>query len=299
MSMHKKTVIIALDGSSDARVALPVGRALALLEGATPHLVHVSSTGCPPAEMPAELQLDAAQIEGSILESLAGPPAQAIVQAARDWHASLIVLCTHTALSSGQDLLGHVAAEVLRAAPCPVVLVRPEHRVDPWELREMLLPYDGAPSSAVASGPAVYLARKAQAALSVLHVAASASQPEEGTIRTPRYADQAQYEWPAWAQEFLERFHAECPHELPAKVKLLLAAGVPESEIVRHAAERRLDLVALAWKGSFHPGHALVLQAVIRDAPCPVMVFKTRSVAPTGKLRARAPEAAAVTSRNL
>jgi nucleotide-binding universal stress UspA family protein len=274
MSTLRRTVIIALDGSSDARAALPVGRALAALEDATPHLVHVSLSGAPPAALPAQLQLDAAQIEGAVLEPLAGPPGEAILQAARDWHALAIVLCTHTALLHGQGVLGHVAAQVLQDAPCPVILVRPEHGTTLWTPQEILVPYDGTPSCAAACEPAVLLARRAEAALTILHVAADSSGSEEGTFPAPHYADQLQYEWPAWAHELLERFGAFHPQALPAAVKLLLGRGRPESEIVRLAAQRRLDLIALSWNGSLAPDRAAVLRSVIRDAPCPVMIFR-------------------------
>lgn len=274
MSTQRRTVIIALDGSSDALAALPVGRALAALEEATPHLVHVSSSGGLPESIPDQLQLDAAQIEGAVLEPLAGPPGAAILQAARDWQALAIVLCTHTGLVHGQGVLGHVAAQVLQDAPCPVVLVRPEHGTALWTPQEILVPFDGTPSCAVASEPAVILARRAEAALTILHVAAASSGSEEGTFPAPRYIDQLQYEWPAWAHELLERFNAFQPDALPEAVKLLLGHGRPETEIVRLAAQRRLDLIALAWNGSLAPGHAAVLRSVIRDAPCPVMIFR-------------------------
>jgi nucleotide-binding universal stress UspA family protein len=42
------------------------------------------------------------------------------------------------------------------------------------------------------------------------------------------------------------------------------------------AAEEAADLIVLAWKGEWTHGHADVLKAVIRDAPCPVIVTREK-----------------------
>ena len=52
-----------------------------------------------------------------------GLPAGEIVAAARDWHAELIVVGTHGRSGLGRLVLGSVAEEVLRHAPCPVLVV--------------------------------------------------------------------------------------------------------------------------------------------------------------------------------
>lgn len=54
-----------------------------------------------------------------------GLPASEIVAEARAWDADLIVLGTHGRGPLGRALLGGVAHEVLREAPCPVLLVGP------------------------------------------------------------------------------------------------------------------------------------------------------------------------------
>jgi nucleotide-binding universal stress UspA family protein len=53
-----------------------------------------------------------------------GPPAPAILAAAREWGADLIVIGTHGRSGLGRLALGSVAEGVLREAPCPVLTVR-------------------------------------------------------------------------------------------------------------------------------------------------------------------------------
>ncbi|HET8852229.1 MAG TPA: universal stress protein [Ktedonobacteraceae bacterium] len=58
-----------------------------------------------------------------------GRPEREIVQAALEWQADVIVVCSRATASGGPSLgpksVGHVARFVLDHAPCPVLLVRP------------------------------------------------------------------------------------------------------------------------------------------------------------------------------
>jgi nucleotide-binding universal stress UspA family protein len=54
----------------------------------------------------------------------ADPPSDAVLEVARDVRADLIVLGTHGRTSLARLLLGSVAEQVLRRAPCPVLTVR-------------------------------------------------------------------------------------------------------------------------------------------------------------------------------
>jgi len=53
-----------------------------------------------------------------------GPSTQAILDAAREFQADLIVMGTHGRTGFRRLLLGSVTEEVLREAPCPVLTVR-------------------------------------------------------------------------------------------------------------------------------------------------------------------------------
>jgi nucleotide-binding universal stress UspA family protein len=58
------------------------------------------------------------------LHLLAGPPAKEIVRVARSVGADLVIVGTHGRRGVRRLVLGSVAEEVLRSAPCPVLVVR-------------------------------------------------------------------------------------------------------------------------------------------------------------------------------
>jgi nucleotide-binding universal stress UspA family protein len=66
---------------------------------------------------------------GAELIERTGRPEREIVQAALEWQAHVIVICSRSATGGGPHLgpksVGHVARFVLDHAPCPVLLVRP------------------------------------------------------------------------------------------------------------------------------------------------------------------------------
>lgn len=55
-----------------------------------------------------------------------GSPATEVIAAAKDLHADLVCIGTHGRGGLSRVLLGSVAEEVVRHAPCPVLTVRPK-----------------------------------------------------------------------------------------------------------------------------------------------------------------------------
>jgi nucleotide-binding universal stress UspA family protein len=55
-----------------------------------------------------------------------GSPAAEVVAAAKDLHADLVCIGTHGRGGLSRVILGSVAEEVVRHAPCPVLTVRPK-----------------------------------------------------------------------------------------------------------------------------------------------------------------------------
>lgn len=270
------TVVVPIDGSVHALVALPVARGLAEVLGATLHVVHVAERILPPRELLPRLGVTPEQLRGSVIHQATGRPAEGIILLARELNSVLIVMCTHTGVEEPVGELGPIALEVVGYAPCPVVLVRPERGLRSWALRRILLPHDGTPTTAAAIGPAADLAHRANAELLVLHVAApGAPRPAEpGTFAAPRYLDQPQHEWPAWTREFLARMMSLGHPPEAVKMRLFLASGDPGAEIVRFAEARNADLIVLGWRGHLEAERAATIKAVVRDTPCPVMILR-------------------------
>src|SRR5262249_4207953 len=150
-----------------------------------------------------------------------------------------------------------------------IILVRPG--APPSRLRRVLVPLDGRPSTAAAIGPALRLARDAGAAVDIVLVDDPAAPPPEepGSMQPPQYVDQPQHEWPAFSEEFIERFLRSIGH-VPSGVptRFFLGAGDPASEILRFAAKLESDLIALVWYGS-RGLRGRVFEGVVRGADRP------------------------------
>lgn len=269
------SVLVPLDGHEGSLAALPVAKALAELEGATLHVVHVAERRLPPRELIRLLGVEAGELFGTVVDELeAATPAEAIVALADRSPGSRIVIAARSEEAAGREL-GEVAEGVLSLARCPVLLVRPERGLAPWGLRRLLVPHDGAPATARALGPAVGLADLARAAMTVLHVASlGADEPAAGTLPLPAYVDQPQHEWPEWSRQFLEQLEVCC--ELPERLhpRFFLSRGEPGAQILRWAVERRADLVVLAWRGRLLPDRARTAKEVLLKAPCPVLFLR-------------------------
>lgn len=151
-------VILTSDGSDLARLALPQAAAVAIPGGTTIVLVaaidspaEISLEGQPTgwldlggsiseSEVHAiveeqrrvatahlrELQhdLEAAGVQSVELHIVEGSAGPALVRAATDLSADLIVMATHGRSGPSRSLLGSVADHVVRHASCPVLLVR-------------------------------------------------------------------------------------------------------------------------------------------------------------------------------
>lgn len=277
-------ILVPLDGSIEAKIALPVAKLISRLTGSAVYVVHAADIALTPAEMLDRLNLSREEARNVVIELLSGPAPSAVVREAKEKDVRAIVMTTrgHTAYQG--RTLRPVGEAVLRDAPCPVIMVRPEiqEKVESMRsLRRILLPIDGAPSTMAVTGPALDLAERSGAQVDVIYVGeARAKRPTEpGTIEAPLYVDQPHHEWPAWAREFLARLSRVRKEALTVPLRLFVRSGRPAEEILRFATDTGTDLIVLEWRGKFDPAHAYVVRRVLEDAPCPVLLLRTSPTA--------------------
>lgn len=275
--MSARAIVTLLDGRECAQAALPVASALRDLEHATLHVVHAGDAlRATSRELLEPHGLDRASLRGCVVIHAASndAPRTVLDLAARE-RADAIVLCTRGPSDPPGRSLGACARCVLAEATSPVVLVRPDGAIADWSLGEVLLPHDGTPTTSAAIRPAAAIARSADAKLLALHVATPGTRPrgEPGSLRVPRYLDQPQHEWPEWASEFIERIESSSALDR-SRVRLFLGQGETGSEVLRVAEAEGADLIVLAWHGTLEPEHAQVFKALLRHAPCPMMVLR-------------------------
>lgn len=148
-----KNILVASDFGEPSAAALDYGRRLARKLGATLHLMHVLAdvTGLAmttpglAAELTPEKQErardnakeqlmhllphdDQRDLHAKAIVMTAAAPAHAIAQVAQELPADLIVVGTRGRGGISQLLAGSVAEHVIRAAPCPVLVVKPQER---------------------------------------------------------------------------------------------------------------------------------------------------------------------------
>jgi nucleotide-binding universal stress UspA family protein len=144
-------VLVATDFGETSKSALEYGRNLARAFGAKLHVLHVAARVAPMsaaefdstnlADLQADIVEDASRQlnrlltdnERTLLQTKAialasTSPAATIVDYAKETHVDIIVVGTHGRSGISHLLMGSVAEHVVRNAPCPVLVVRPnEH----------------------------------------------------------------------------------------------------------------------------------------------------------------------------
>jgi nucleotide-binding universal stress UspA family protein len=288
-----QAILVPFDGSPEAERIIPVVQAFAKRLRARVQAIYVGQ------QAPGE---GYAPVHGARAEALIplitipsfDPPAETIVQEAKEHRSRLIALSTGSEAAGSGRLLGHVTRDVLRLAPCPVLVMRPDldgrYTAGQVSLARILLPLDGAPSTAAVLAReelrgwirALKLGRGRRAAeapnateLDILHVVTRtpAAEIEPGTIAVPRYMDQPYHEWQSWAREFLAGFSALLDYR---PLDVIVKVGDPGEEIVQTALERHSDLIVLCWKGTLEGRHGAAAASVLQGAPCPVLFARIR-----------------------
>ncbi|MHB1005436.1 MAG: universal stress protein [Chloroflexota bacterium] len=280
-----RLVVVPVDGSADAKLALAAARIVAGIAGASIAAVHVTDEDLSPEELVERANLSRTETQGLVVERASGDPAAAIVEVAERHQAMLIAMSVPRPAGGGLEKVRTLVEAVLETAPCPVLLVRRQSGESESTLhnpRRILLPLDGTPSSAASIGPALELAEKTQAQVDILYVAIQAEQPSErGSLTAPQYVDQPQYEWPSWAREFASRFGTALGQFKPSTpTQVFLRSGDPPREIVHFAREHDTDLIVLEWSGRGAATHGAVVTRVIVEAPVPVLVLPLRHLEP-------------------
>ncbi len=222
------------------------------------------------------------EVEPVIVE---GEPASEIARAARDYEVDLVTVVTRRRRGLARALFGSTAEEIIAAAPCPVLTIRPpqhdfvEHRGAKSEIRlnRILLATNFRPSSFTAMQKARELAESVEAELHAVYVIGDYF--EQISLLFPEGGGSALSRMRSEVQDRMEAF----ARERGARVKVHVAEGRPYAEIVRLAAEIDADLIVIGT--SVHasllggaPALGSEIERVVRNAPCPVLCV------PSGKV---------------
>jgi len=297
-----KNVLFATDFSETSEAALPYAAAICRHFGSTLHLVHVVSeaslllmTGGVDYVSMGTIYEDAHTEAKEKLDEIAGRlegiPQRSYVRHGQVWrnlnsiiednHVDMIVLGTHGRTGLGKLLLGSVAEDILRHAPCPVLTVGPKvsgraklpafpkrgHDVAPLELElaQIVFATDFAPGAAGMAQRAVKLAEEFRARLTLVHVI------EDYTQLGSR---------PGPIEEGTSRLQALIPADaaLQYPAETVLEFGSAAERIVKIAAEREADMIILGARSARDIGSTHLpwssAHHVIAQAHCPVLTIR-------------------------
>jgi nucleotide-binding universal stress UspA family protein len=204
-------------------------------------------------------------VTGTLLE---GMPIRRINETAGMRHAGMIVVGTRGRSGLAHVLLGSTAEGVVRGAPCPVLTVRTEGADRPFGIARILVPIDFNDCSLEALEYAVQVAGEVGSAVTILHVLEPSSYNLDFTIGTGKKLKEA-----AGMQV---ASYATLLNSRGIKTTPIVHGGLPNEIILNYA--READLIVMGThgrKGFSHLVSGSVAEAVIRQAPCPVLTVKS------------------------
>jgi nucleotide-binding universal stress UspA family protein len=184
-----RNILLASDYSGPANLAMPYAAGMARSFGAKLFAMHVQEAinyALPPGTWQGEeltrdmekqflfesIQRDFPEVKPHILRG-EGVVWRAIDEAIRKHEIDLVVVGTRGRAGIGKALLGSVAEEILRHAPCPVLTVGPQtcHEAGRrGRMSSILFATDFGTASMAAAPIAISLAEEYQAKLTLLHV---------------------------------------------------------------------------------------------------------------------------------
>lgn len=298
-------LLVPLDGTPEAAVALPPARALAKATGSglvlcrvVPHDIPTEGTDDGDAELlesqdyltriAEELRSDGLQVT---TVTLTGNVPQAILREGREQAADLIIMATHGRSGLERAIMGSVTERVVAEATVPVMLLRPGgHRLT--HVKTLLVPVDGTPGGSVALGVAVGLARAVSARIVLLRVV----EPIPPYLYDGIYWTGGAYLDPTWdeearaaAQSFVDGMVQRLQNNgVAAEGRAIL--GNVTATIIETADAVEADIVVMSTHALTGPARAIlgsVSDAVVRTAHRPVLLIRRDAPVPAATMGKR------------
>jgi nucleotide-binding universal stress UspA family protein len=292
-------VLVPLDGSALAERALGPAAGLAraggsaaqliLMRAPVPTQLFFAAEGGYGLLYPEQSLAEANEAAAAYLESvraaqatagcaarsvlLEGDAAGAIVDAASEERADLIVMSSHGYSGLARWLLGSVAEKVLHAAPCPVLVVR-----SPEPITRLLVTLDGSALAEQVLGPALALACGLDLPITLLRVV-----PDMSARALSELDDFEHGLGQRWLQEteaeataYLERVAAEGLPGAP-RVERVVRLGPAAPVILKYAEQHASGCIGMATHGRTGLRrwiYGSVTERVLHAAPVSMLVVR-------------------------
>lgn len=302
-----RTVLVPIDFSSESFKALRFAKLLGKRLGAKLHLVHVVP---PPAasrlrhgrwvifakEVAAHARKRLADLAAKSSLSARPKPytvrigkiADEINAVARVTNPGLIAIATRGHTGIKRAFLGSTTEEVVRNAPCPVLVVREKEAASvkqrarrgrtPLQFRKILVPVDFSENSRLGLEYAMRFAREFRARVLVFHsvfVPAYVLGNEYTAREVPNLiAIQQDY-----AKEEMEQLREEVSGK-GSEIETEIGFGSPVEQISDYVAQEDVDLIITSTHGRTGLQRVFIgstAERIVRHAPCPVLVVPNRA----------------------
>ena len=284
-----KNILFTTDFSPAASTAVPFAAELTKRYGARLYALYVRPPVVNPMTPPLSwvgleeaAQIEDARHEKELANAFAGIQPEILIKEGDIWSSltaaleekniDLIVLGTRGRSGISKFVLGSIAEEIFRQAPCPVLTVGPNTPAPgkrSGEITKILFATDFSAESSAAAPYAVSLAEECQAYLTLLHV-----------IKAPKAGDLVQ-------AGDLRKSSTQLLHNLlPVEAErwcvpeYLVEQGNPADKILEVATRTGAELIVLGVRQpSGFPGAATHLpiataHKVVSHAACPVLTIR-------------------------
>jgi nucleotide-binding universal stress UspA family protein len=306
-----KRLLVPLDGSELAEIALPyaeeiarhLGSEIILVNVRTPtenldkpeHRAYLSKMVATteqnikksPALKPGEKVKVASAIVGS--PGLLTHPAEQILDYAEKENINLIVMATHGRTGIRRWTLGSTANNVARAFKCPILLIRANTDVPKSvHLNKILVPLDGSKPSEAVLPYIENLASKLKTRISLLYVVEMLyhyypyAEPavyfgSTGVIKVP-YNEEEMKPWKEVGEKYIKSVNDKLTVE-GIKASYEVRVGSAGEEIIEAEAKMHPDVVAMSTHG--HSGfgrfdHGSVTDKVLHAGSTPLLLVRPK-----------------------
>lgn len=261
-------ILVPLDGSDFAEIAIPYATELGSRDGGEVLLASVSDSTTEQSRMyRAYLDKTVVRVQAELNERgcatcsvstrvVSGNPVAEILRLATHEGIGLIIMASRGVSGRALFALGNIASKVLQSSSIPVMLVRAERRTassGDYLINKILLPLDASPSGAAAVPHAVEIARLLRAAIVLFYVE---PQPRPWLIAPgvefaylPASSSERQAKQLLSHMEYLDQV-AKTIADKGVAVSRDAGSGAPAAVILQYAKTNDIDLIALSTHGA-------------------------------------------------
>lgn len=279
-------ILIPLDGSEQAEMALPYAIAMAEAFGSEIDVVAVGGEEERKFERLIRTYLE--RVTAGLAEEavrakavfLYGNPAEETVDYARKNSVGLIIMATHGRSGVARWVMGSVAGKIVRSSRTPVLLINAklyrERKASEAKFSRILIPLDGSSLGAAALPYAEELARKMKAEIKLLHIPLPSYRLTGAGELDFSFPEQLIEDMRKAASDYLSQMSAEVKGKGIA-VSAEIIEGVADEMIPDYAKEKGVDLVAMSTHGRGGLSRLVfgsVMDKVLHSLEIPILVIR-------------------------